>query len=57
MNMYGYGLSLCKFSALRDQKKVSDILELGLLAIVIHTMWLLEAKSGSSVRVIHSLNH
>lgn len=55
--MYGYGLSLCKFSALRDQKKVSDILELGLLAIVIHTMWLLEAKSGSSVRVIHSLNH
>lgn len=55
--MYAYGLSLCKFSALRDQKKVSDILELGLLAIVIHTMWLLETKLGSSVRVVHFLNH
>lgn len=57
MNMYAYGLSLCKFSALRDQKKVSDILELGLLAIVIHPMWLLEIKLGSSVRVVHSRNN
>lgn len=55
--MYAYGLSLCKCSALRDQKKVSDILELGLLAIVIHPIWLLETKLGSSVRVVQSLNH
>lgn len=55
--MYSYGLSLCKISALRDQKKVSDILKLELLAIVIHTMWLLETKLGSSVRVVHFLNH
>lgn len=55
--MYAYGLSLCKFRALRDQKEVSDILELGLLAIVMHPMWLLETKLGSSIRVVHSLNH
>ena len=49
--------TMCVLAAHRDQKRVSDSLELELQMVVSHLTWVLEIESQDSGREASALNH